>query len=105
MEEIDLFKSTGPAPPVFILTLDDQFEEYGVNILHQLRKEGIRSDLYPSGDRMRKQMRYANRIRAKYVIILGSEERERKEKRLRKMKSGKQKKLARQEGFRRIKEK
>src|SRR5690625_1184198 len=94
MEELDLFKSTGPEPPVLILTLDDQFEEYGFNILHQLRKEGIRSDLYPSGDRMRKQMRYANRIRAKYVIILGSEEMEKKEIALRNMESGKQENVA-----------
>lgn len=90
MEELNLFKSTGPTPPVLILTLDTEFEEYGFDILYQLRKHGIRSDLYPSGDRMRKQMRYANRIETKYVLILGSEEWDKKEVTLRNMESGTQ---------------
>lgn len=90
MEELNLFGETGMNPPVLILTLDEKFQEYGFDILQQLRSGGIRADLYPAGDRMKKQMRYANRINAPFILILGPEEWEKKKIAIRNMKTGEQ---------------
>jgi len=90
MEELNLFGETGIHPPVLILTLDEKFQEYGFDILQQLRSNGIKADLYPAGDRMKKQMRYANKINAGYIMILGPEEWENKEIAIRNMKTGEQ---------------
>lgn len=91
MEELHLLDQAEKAAPVLILTLDDQFHEYGFDILCQLRGKGIRADLYPGGARMKKQMKYADRINARYILILGSEEMENKAVSIKDMQTGDQK--------------
>src|SRR5690606_40178163 len=90
MEELQLLEQAEMNPPVLILTLDEQYHAYGFEILQQLRAQGIRSDLYPAGAKMKKQMKYANSIKAKYILILGPEEWERKEIAVKDMITGQQ---------------
>ena len=90
MEELHLLDQTEMEPPVLILTQDEEYLNYGFDILHQLRQHGIRADLYPPGARMKKQMKYANRINARYILILGPEEWEKKEIALKNMNTGEQ---------------
>ena len=49
-------------------------ESYCLLLLNQLRNEGIPSEIYPSADKMKKQMNYANRKGVKYVILAGESE-------------------------------
>lgn len=90
MEELQLLDQAEMKAPVLILSLDDKYHSYGFEILQQLRAHGIRSDLYPSGAKMKKQMKYANRINAKYILILGPEEWEKKEIAIKNMITGQQ---------------
>ncbi|MBY5959456.1 histidine--tRNA ligase [Membranicola marinus] len=90
MEELHLLDKAQMEAPVLILTLDEKYHAYGFDILQQLRAKGIRSDLYPSGAKMKKQMKYANRINARYIMILGPEEWENKEIAIKNMITGKQ---------------
>lgn len=90
MEELQLLEQAEMNPPVLILTLDEQYHAYGFEILQQLRAQGIRSDLYPAGAKMKKQMKYANSIKAKYILILGPEEWEKKEIAIKNMITGHQ---------------
>lgn len=97
MEELHLLDQAEMDAPVLILTLppkdpsgEDKYHAYGFDILQQLRAHGIRSDLYPAGAKMKKQMKYANRINAKYIMILGPEEWEKKEIAIKNMVTGNQ---------------
>ncbi|GAA5221772.1 histidine--tRNA ligase [Membranihabitans marinus] len=74
LEENQLFPAEMQVPPVIILTQSPDYHQYGFQLLQQLRKNEIISDLYPAGDKMKKQFKYANNIGAKYVIIIGEEE-------------------------------
>ena len=60
-------------------------------MLCHLREKGIRADLYPGGARMKKQRKYADRINARYILILGSEEMENKAVSIKDMQTGDQK--------------
>lgn len=90
MEDLQLLDQAEMEPPVLILTQDDELLDYGFDIMHQLRQHGIRADLYPPGARMKKQMKYANRINARYILILGPEEWKKKEIALKNMNTGEQ---------------
>ncbi|WP_236975448.1 histidine--tRNA ligase [Membranihabitans maritimus] len=74
MEELKLFPPKIKSAPVLILTLDPIYQQHGYTILNTLRDEGIKADLYPAGDKMKKQMKYANNINCQFVIIIGEEE-------------------------------
>lgn len=90
MEELGLLDQAQVDAPVLILLQDDQLQNDGFDILHQLRLHGIRSDLYPAGAKMKKQMKYADRVNARYILILGPEEWEKKEVAVKNMVTGKQ---------------
>jgi histidyl-tRNA synthetase len=45
-----------------------------LKLVGQLRKAGIKADLYPSNAKMQKQMKYANNRNVPFVILLGEEE-------------------------------
>lgn len=90
MEELGLLDQAQIDAPVLILLQDEQLQEYGFDILQQLRRHGIRSDLYPAGAKMKKQMKYADRMKARYILILGPEEWERKEIAVKDMITGQQ---------------
>jgi histidyl-tRNA synthetase len=49
-------------------------EAYCLPLLENLRRAGIPSEIYPSDDKMKKQMNYANRKGVKYVILAGESE-------------------------------
>jgi len=45
-----------------------------LKLVKQLRKAGIKCDLYPSGVKMQKQMKYANNRNVPYVVLIGEQE-------------------------------
>jgi histidyl-tRNA synthetase len=49
-------------------------ELYCLPLLEAIRKAGIAAEIYPSSDKMKKQMNYANRKGVKYVILAGETE-------------------------------
>jgi len=70
-----LFPSTvDQAVQVIVLSLDKNCLEHSFQVTHKLRKANISSDMYPEPSRLKKQLKYADNLRAPFVIIIGPEE-------------------------------
>ena len=47
---------------------------YAYNLLNILRDEGVKSEIYPSNDKLKKQMQYADRKGVEFVVLIGDNE-------------------------------
>lgn len=75
MEELGLFpKDIGLSTQVMFTNFGVEEANYCLPFLQQLRASGIRSELYPSSDKMKKQMNYANNKGVLFVILVGKDE-------------------------------
>ena len=75
LNELDLYPTDNSASTdVLITAFDQESWNYSLKLLGQLREAGIRSELYPSPVKIKKQMKYANDKQIPYVIVIGSEE-------------------------------
>ncbi len=75
LEELGLF------PDVLEHTLDILCVNFGENeaiaalkLVNTFRKLGIKSDVYPNAAKMQKQMKYANKRKVPYVVLIGEQE-------------------------------
>lgn len=59
---------------VFLITLGEEAENKGFQLLYQLRQAGISADKDYLGKGMKGQMKTANKRNAKYALIIGEEE-------------------------------
>lgn len=95
MEELNLFPKThNQSTRVLISNFDAAAETYALPILSQLRAQGISSELYPQGAKLKKQLAYADAKRIPFVILIGSDEMNTGLLSLKNMESGEQKSLA-----------
>ncbi len=95
MEELDLFPSDiSQTISVLLIAFDEMTHGHAFSVLSELRANGIKSDLYPSPAKMKKQMKYANDISVPYVLLVGSEEMETGQYSLKDMNTGEQKKYS-----------
>lgn len=60
--------------PVFVVTLGDAARLPGLKLLNDLRQAGIAADTDYRARSMKAQMRAANRVNARFVVILGEDE-------------------------------
>ncbi|MEO1254164.1 MAG: histidine--tRNA ligase, partial [Bacteroidota bacterium] len=92
MEELKLFPSNITQPlDVLIVHFSKQNLAHGQKIVMDLRTEGIRADLYPEPDKIKKQFNYADKIQTPYTLIIGDNEMESEQYMLKNMQSGEQK--------------
>ncbi|MBL6657050.1 MAG: histidine--tRNA ligase [Flavobacteriales bacterium] len=47
---------------------------YAYNLLNILRDKGVNSEIYPSSDKLKKQMQYADRKGVEFVVLIGDNE-------------------------------
>ena len=59
---------------VFIVALGEMAEKEAFRITNALRNAYVKAEMEGSGKSMKSQMKYANKINAKYVIIIGDNE-------------------------------
>lgn len=59
---------------VMFVNFGESESTYCLNLLKKLRSEGIKSEIYPSASKMKKQMQYANKKNVKYVLLIGEDE-------------------------------
>lgn len=59
---------------VFIITMGETAKKYGINILREFRKEGIKAEMDTLERNVKGQFKYANRINAENVIVIGDDE-------------------------------
>ncbi len=74
LQEIGAEMPSAPGPAAFIVTLGAAARPLGVKILSDLRAAGISADAAYGGGSMKSQMRAADRLRARYAVLLGDDE-------------------------------
>ena len=61
-------------PHLFIAALGEESYKEAYQLINQLHLEGVRAELDYEGKSLKSQMRRADKLRAKYVLIMGGEE-------------------------------
>ena len=75
LEELNLFpEAVDQSLEVLCVNFGDKEALAALQLITQLRKSGIKADLYPSSAKMQKQMKYANNRNVPYVILIGEQE-------------------------------
>ncbi|MBT8317023.1 MAG: histidine--tRNA ligase [Lutibacter sp.] len=92
LEELNLFEEVElPTPKILFINLGEAEATSCLNALVLLRKNNIKSELYPENVKMKKQFNYANKREIPYVIIVGSDEVKNNNFTVKNMKTGDQK--------------
>lgn len=92
MEELNLFPAEiTQRLNILIVHFGEANLKHGQKIVMKLREEGIKADLYPSTDKIKKQFNYADKIQTPYTLIIGDNEMETEEYMLKNMQTGEQK--------------
>ena len=92
MSEREMFPPeliSSPADVMVTIWNEDSIAE-SIALATELRREGLRVDLYPEADKMGKQFKYASSRGIPFVLILGDDERAHGELAIKNMKSGEQ---------------
>ena len=75
MEELGLFPhNIGRALDLLFLNFGEQEALASLKLIAKLRKEEVKTDLYPDSAKMQKQMKYANKRNVPFVVIIGDRE-------------------------------
>tara|TARA_B110000438_G_scaffold109204_1_gene107185 strand:+ start:429 stop:1796 length:1368 start_codon:yes stop_codon:yes gene_type:complete len=79
--------------PVVICVFDKNSMKEYINLQKILRDSGVSTEIYPGESKLKKQMEYANKIKAPAVILYGEDEIKSKKPTLRDLSSGKEKSI------------
>lgn len=77
LHELDLFPDTldaGSTLDYLFLNFSKQESLQALPLIDRLRSKGYKVDLYPTPDKFKKQMNYANKIATKQVVFYGEKE-------------------------------
>ena len=84
-----------PADVMVTIWSDDSFGD-SILLATELRREGLRVDLYPEADKLGKQFKYASERGIPFVTVIGADERARGEVAIKDMRSGEQRSVKRE---------
>lgn len=94
MEALDKFpESLSTSTTLMFAHFDENTFNYAFKALEDLRKAGVKAEIYPDIAKLKKQMKYANDKQIEYVTIIGEDEMQSGKFTLKNMKSGAQQKL------------
>ncbi|SIQ57466.1 histidine--tRNA ligase [Maribacter ulvicola] len=92
LEDLGLFpEAIDRSLQVLCVNFGDKEAMAALKLVSQLRKSGVKADMYPSNAKMQKQMKYANNRNVPYVILIGEQELENNSFVVKNMKEGSQK--------------
>ena len=75
LNQLDLYpKEAVNATQVLFVNFGEKEAQYSLPIIANLRKAGIRAEIYPDAAKMKKQMSYANAKEIPFVAIIGETE-------------------------------
>lgn len=95
LEELDLFPDTVTTKPQALFLNFGQNEAiYALQSISQLRRAGVRVELYPDASKLDKQFKYAEKKGIPFVVLVGEEEMKNREFKLKNLASGEQKTVA-----------
>ncbi|HHK67184.1 MAG TPA: histidine--tRNA ligase [Candidatus Acetothermia bacterium] len=90
LQEDGKIRPEGEPLDLFIATLGDEASRAGLKLAEEIRSAGLSVDLDHRGRSFRKQLNLANRLGASSLLVLGDEELESKEGKLKDLSSGKE---------------
>jgi histidyl-tRNA synthetase len=91
LEELNLFpKAIDQSLQVLGVNFGEKEALASLKLVNELRKAGVKADVYPSDAKMQKQMKYANNRKVPYVILIGAQELENKSFVVKDMEKGEQ---------------
>ncbi len=92
---LNLFpEEIGCSTKVLFCNFGSEEQSVAMRLVGELRNHGVAAEIYPDSGKMKKQMEFANRRGIPYVVILGSEERERGAVLVKDMATGEQREVA-----------
>ncbi|RLD91406.1 MAG: histidine--tRNA ligase [Bacteroidetes bacterium] len=104
MNELNLFpKEVETSTEVMFVNFGEKEATHALEVLAFLQQNGIRAELYPDADKMKKQMKYANQHAIPFVVLIGEQEMETKHYTLKNMMTGYQEKLPAEQLVERVK--
>jgi histidyl-tRNA synthetase len=74
LENKGLLKIPDQNIEVFIVLLDEKYEEVGIKLLYELRQKGISAEIDYLDRSLKAQMKYADKISARFAVLIGDEE-------------------------------
>ncbi len=74
MMEASGHQSPEPRPELFLIAADEAGARAGLRLASSLRRAGIACDLDPRGGKLKAQFRQAERVRARFALVLGGNE-------------------------------
>ena len=95
MEELKLFpKEAQISSTLMIAHFDEATMRYGLKVAHELRQNGIATEIYPDQFKLKKQLDYANKKMIPFVIVIGPDEMNNGMLTIKDMEKGEQEKLS-----------
>lgn len=95
LEDLGLFpEAIDQSLQVLCVNFGDKEAMAALKLVSQLRKQGIKADIYPSSAKMQKQMKYANNRNVPYVVLIGEQELDENSFVVKNMKEGTQEKYS-----------
>ncbi|WP_299799967.1 histidine--tRNA ligase [uncultured Maribacter sp.] len=92
LEDLNLFpEAIDQSLQVLCVNFGEKEAMAALKLVSQLRKSGVKADIYPSSAKMQKQMKYANNRNVPYVILIGEQELDKNTFVVKNMKEGSQK--------------
>jgi histidyl-tRNA synthetase len=99
MTEREMFPAHLVSSPadVMVSTWNEASVADSISLAQELRRAGLRVDLYPEADKLGKQFKYASARLIPFVAVIGDEERARGEVSIKDMRSGTQRSVKRED--------
>lgn len=95
LEELDLFpEAIDRSIAVLCVNFGAEEAMAALQLVTQLRQQGVKADVYPSPAKMQKQMKYAHSRNVPYVILIGAQELEEEAFVVKDMRNGNQRKFS-----------
>ena len=73
-----------------ILPMDKEYHFYAIDVLKKLKDQGKKADIFLEDGKFKKKINYADKINAKYAVIIGEEEASQNTVSIKNMESGEQ---------------
>ena len=93
MEQNDIVLEDTNVPDISILYIGDNARLYAIDLVHELREKGVAVSIDTLNRNLKGQMKYANKLAARYSVVIGDEEIEKGVVTLKNMVSGEQKEI------------
>jgi histidyl-tRNA synthetase len=75
MEELDLFpENVHNTTQVLLVNFGEEEAKYSLLLLESIQQAGIKAELFPDSDKLKKQMKYADQKGIPLVLLVGEEE-------------------------------